>query len=150
MKKNDILRVRVDAATLTALQRVCTNSGCSLSHLLRESIARELARRNSASEAPDAGGQAKSIAIAASDERDACAWLLSSILVGQPRPKERAERWQRKQRQVTRLLESLFRAIDAPSDEARPDPAHPTLAHSALLGTEIEAAHGASRGVHFW
>ena len=45
MKKNDILRVRVDVATLAALQRACADSGCSLSHFLRESIVHELARR---------------------------------------------------------------------------------------------------------
>jgi hypothetical protein len=144
MKKNDILRVRVDAATLAALQRACTDSGCSLSHLLRESIAHELARRSSAPETADCGGPARSIAMAASDERDACAWLLSSILVG--RPAARAERWQRKQRRVTRLLESLFRAIEVAPDDAEPRPAYPTLAHSAMLGTETEA----TRGTHFW
>lgn len=95
MKKNDILRVRVDAATLTALQRACADSGCTLSHILRESIVHELARRSRKSDAPDPNKCAESIAIAGSDERGACAWLLSSILVGQPpRPKERAERWQ--------------------------------------------------------
>ena len=52
MKKNDILRVRVDVATLTALQRACADSGCSLSHILRESIVHELARRNGKSAAP--------------------------------------------------------------------------------------------------
>ena len=151
MKKNDILRVRVDAATLSALQRACTDSGCSLSHILRESIVHELARRNGKPDAPDPGKQGKSIAVAASDERGACAWLLSSILVGEPpRPKERAERWQRKQRRVTRLLESLFRAIGVPPDDAQSDPAYTTIAHSATLGTEMEATHGASRGVHFW
>jgi hypothetical protein len=51
MKKNDILRVRVDVATFTALQRACADSGCSLSHILRESIVRELARRNGKSDA---------------------------------------------------------------------------------------------------
>jgi hypothetical protein len=53
MKKNDILRVRVDAATLTALQRACADSGSSLSHILRESIVRELARRDGKSDALD-------------------------------------------------------------------------------------------------
>ena len=45
---------------------------------------------------------------------------------------------------------SLFRAIGVPPDDALPDPAYPTIAHSATLGTEMEATHGASRGVHFW
>ena len=140
MKKNDILRVRVDVATLTALQRACADSGCSLSHILRESIVHELARRNGKSDARDLNKYGESIATAGSDERGACAWLLSSILVGQqPCPKERAEQWQRKQRQVAQLLEALFRAICVPPDHALADYAHPTNAHSLTLGTELEA-----------
>jgi hypothetical protein len=74
MKKNDILRVRVDVATLTALQRACADSGCSLSHILRESIVNELARRNGKSDAPDLNKYGESIAIAGSDAKGACAW----------------------------------------------------------------------------
>ena len=135
MKKNDILRVRVDAVTLTALQRACADSGSSLSHILRESIVHELARRNGKSDAADLNKYGKSIAIAGSDESGACAWLLSSILVGQrPRAGESGERWQRKQRQVWQLLQTLFRALYVPPDSARP-----TNAHNAILGTELEA-----------
>jgi hypothetical protein len=151
MKKNDIVRVRVDAPTLEALQRACADSGCSLSDILRESIVHELARRNGSSKAPDVNKPGKPITLAADDEREACAWLLSSILVGRsPRPEERAERWRRRQRQVTYLIESLFRAICVPPDETLLDPAHPTIAHSAILGTESEATRGTSVGVHFW
>ncbi len=140
MKKNDILRVRVDVATLAALQRACADSGCSLSHFLRESIVHELARRGERSGGPDLNKYRESIADPGSDERSACAWLLSSILVGQqPRPTESAERWQRKQRQVTQLLEALIRVISAPPDSALPDYGHPTHAHSVILGTELEA-----------
>jgi hypothetical protein len=139
MKKNDILRVRVDAPTLEALQRACADSGCSLSEILRDGIVHELARRNGNSKAPDANKPEKSITLAAGNEREACAWLLSSILVGRsPRPKERAERWRGRQRRVTHLLESLFRAICIPPEEILPDAAHPVIAHSAILGTESE------------
>ncbi len=150
MKKNDILRVRVDVATLTALQRACADSGCSLSHILRESIVHELARRDARSGDPALNKYGESIADAGSDARSACAWLLSSILVGpQPSPRECAERWQRKRRQVMQLVEALFRAICVPPDLALPDLAlpdyalpdygHPTHAHSAILGTELQA-----------
>lgn len=145
MKKNDILRVRVDVATLTALQRACADSGCSLSHILRESIVHELARRDARSGDPALNKYGESIADAGSDARSACAWLLSSILLGpQPSPRECAERWRRKQRQVMQLVEALFRAICVPPDHALPDYAlpdyyHPTHAHSAILGTELQA-----------
>jgi hypothetical protein len=160
MKKNDILRVRVDVATLSALQRACADSGCSLSHILRESIVHELARRDGRSGGPDLHKYGESVAAAGSDARSACAWLLSSILVGQqPRPRESPEQWQRKQRRVTQLVEALFRAIGVPPDHALPDHAlpdhvlpdhvlpdhalpdygHPTHAHSVILGTELEA-----------
>lgn len=145
MKKNDILRVRVDVATLTALQRACADSGCSLSHILRESIVHELARREGRSGGPDLNKYGESIAGAGIDARSACAWLLCSILVGQqPHPTESAERWQRKQQKVMQLLEALLRAIGIPPDHALPDYAltnygHPTHAHSAILGTDLEA-----------
>jgi hypothetical protein len=150
MKKNDILRVRVDVATLTALQRACADSGCSLSHILRESIVHELARRDGRSGGPAPNKYRESIADAGSDARSACAWLLSSILVGpQPPPRECAEQWQRKQRRVSQLVEALFRAIGVPPDHALPDHAlpdyalpdhgHPTHAHSVILGTDLEA-----------
>jgi hypothetical protein len=155
MKKNDILRVRVDVATLTALQRACADSGCSLSHILRESIVHELARRDRRSGGPELNKSGESSADAGIDARSACAWLLCSILVGQqPHPTESADRWQRKQQKVTQLLEALFRAIGVPPghalpdhvlpdhvlpDHALPNYGHPTHAHSAILGTDLEA-----------
>jgi hypothetical protein len=105
MKKNDILRVRVDAVTLSALKHACEASGMNLSDIIREAIARELDRR---------GGVVK--ALGKQDEfgeaLDTCARLLSSIIISQQsHVKENSERKEFKRRRVSRLLEGLFRAI---------------------------------------
>lgn len=118
MKKSDILRVRIDARMLAALKDVCEASGCNLSHLLRESISRELARRNHnriTSEHPPAASSRSS-----KDART-CAQTLSSLLVGlYSATRDSAERLQQKQRKIYRLLESLLRELSHASDLSCP------------------------------
>jgi len=122
MKKNDILRVRIDAGMLAALKRVCEESGCSLSQVLRESIARELTRRNE-----DAAVLGESLdsakgplpSVADHDQR-ACAQVLSSILLPrQVRTREDADMLERRRRKIAQLLEALFRAL-YPAGECAP------------------------------
>ena len=114
MKKNDILRVRIDAATLAALKRACDASGCSISQILRESIDRELVRRNERSEvaSESAGALGPAFQSVALDEQSTCARILSSLLItGQMRPREDGARLLQRQRRIARLLESLFQVL---------------------------------------
>jgi antitoxin component of RelBE/YafQ-DinJ toxin-antitoxin module len=123
MKKNDILRVRIDADTLTALKRICNECGCSLSHVLRESIAREISRLEGSPDAlvPSTYGLSESTMRLSRDNREACARLLSSILIGQrSRRRLKAEQLQNREREVLQLLEALFCALCEPSAYARP------------------------------
>ena len=137
MKKNDILRVRIDADTLTALKRICNESGCSLSHVLRESIAREISRfaGNSGVLVPSMNGLKESVTRLSSDDREACARLLSSILIGQQSRRQLSgEQLQCRQREVFQLLEALFRALCTPSAYAQP-----TRTHRGIHPTGLEA-----------
>jgi hypothetical protein len=135
MKKNDILRVRIDIGTLTALKRACEDSGCNLSDIVRQSIARELARRdgNSATRLARLGEFEGSISRDGNGGRGACAQLLSSVLVSQP-PRSRggALRLERKQREVSKLLDALFRALDVPLEYGGL-----TMNHCPTHGTEF-------------
>jgi hypothetical protein len=138
MKKNDILRVRIDAVTLAALKRICSEWGCSLSHVLRESVAREISRLGGNSDAlvPSMNGLDESTTRPSRDDREVCARLLSSILMGQQSRRQlSAEQLQRKQREVFQLLESLFGALCAPSAHAQP-----TRTHQGIHPTGLEAA----------
>jgi metal-sulfur cluster biosynthetic enzyme len=138
MKKNDILRVRIDAVTLAALKRICNEWGCSLSHVLRESVAREITRLEGNSDAlvSSMNGPNESAMRLSRDDREACARLLSSILIGQPSRRQlSAEQLQRKQREVLQLLEALFGALCAPSAYAQPTRLHEGIHPAGLEAT---------------
>jgi hypothetical protein len=137
MKKNDVLRVRIDADTLTALRRICEESGCNLSQVLRESIAREISRfeRSPDTFHPPTNGDDGAVTRLGKDDRDACARLLSWILIGHRSGRQpNAEQRQRKQREVSQLLEALFCALCAPSAYDQP-----TEAHRGARPKELEA-----------
>jgi hypothetical protein len=140
MKKNDILRVRIDAATLTALKRISSEWGCSLSHVLRESIAREISRLEGNPDAlvPSMKGLSESAVRPSRDDREACARLLSSILVGQrSRRQLKAEQLQRKQREVLQLLEGLFCVLCEPSAYAQATSTHQGIHPAGLEATAM-------------
>lgn len=113
MKKNDILRVRIDAKTLAALKDASEASGCNISHLVRDTLNRDLAQRKDmvAPESP------ASCSRPSNDDRRLCAQSLSSLLVGfYSNTSSGAKRLQQRKRKIFQLLDALFRELSRVSD----------------------------------
>ncbi len=114
-KKTEILKFRIDIATLMTLHDACRETGRTISELLRAILDRELAGRQEGLGASPSEAE-WSAALKSKDERAECARVLSSILVG-PQPtlmaSARLENWRAQQREVAALLESLFRAVES-------------------------------------
>jgi hypothetical protein len=120
MKKTEIVKFRSDAETLAAIKRLCDESGRTLSEMLRDSVAQELTRRRAPCAEAIAGGVAaqpfevgEAAHLRGLDLR-ACAHTLSSILIEPSRGRGERHRDDvvSKRRQVSRILEALFRALN--------------------------------------
>jgi hypothetical protein len=114
MKKNDILRVRIDAKTLAALKDASEASGCNFSHLVRDTLNRGLAQRSKNMVAPESPA---SCSRPSNDDRRLCAQSLSSLLVGfYSNTSSGAKGLQQRKRKIFQLLDALFRELSRVSD----------------------------------
>ena len=126
-KKTEILKFRVDIGTLAALQRQCDETKLTLSELLRDMVASGLA---AAGNDPGDGLIAPLWLVRPSgylgaDEHALCADLLATILTRRSIGLNQTDEMQQKnRRQILRLLNALFRALDEPT-ERKPFPAKP-------------------------
>jgi hypothetical protein len=115
MKKTEILKVRVDINTHTALMRHCQRTGQSPSCALRKMVEGLVEPSNQADEAQCNGSK-----LPASNEiRSICARSVAAILIAEH--SSLTGRWldpsPHKRREVARLVEALFRCIYASEDE---------------------------------
>lgn len=115
MKKSESVKFRVDIDTYAALVRHCQQTGGNLSQVLRGFILRELEEQG------DSGSTATAAVLEGRpnpdldiQERSACAKVLATVMLGQAAPSSQCRGWKpwaRRRREITRLLETLFREL---------------------------------------
>jgi hypothetical protein len=117
VKKTEVLKCRIDSATLTALQALCNDTGRTISEALRLIIDRELAEFQKGSNLSPIEAE-WSRSHKSKEDRAHCAQFLASIMIGpQPTEGNRLDSWRLKQRQVTGILESMFSVVEGARQE---------------------------------